>query len=80
VANKVSELILNALTELHRKSADPSTDQWFRRAQIAQQLAAPSHHLNPARIGALEKLVVAEKVLKQQKPNDARDLPLYRLP
>lgn len=78
--NKVSELILNALTELHRKSAEPAADQWFRRAQIAQQLAAPSNHLNPARIGVLEKLVVNEQVLKQQKPNDARNLPLYRLP
>ena len=80
MTNKVNELILDALRELHRKSSEPAADQWFRRAQIAQQLAAPSNHLHPVRITALERLVVAEKVLKQQKPNDARDLPLYRLP
>ena len=80
MANKVSELLLNALHELHRKSVDPAADQWFRRAVIARQLAAPSNHLNPARIGALEALVVEGRVLKQQMPNDARDLPLYRLP
>ncbi len=80
MATKVTELILDALSELHRKSIDPAADQWFRRAQIAWQLAAPSNHLNPARIGALEALVVSGRVLKQQKPNDARDLPLYRLP
>lgn len=80
MATKATKLILNALSELHRKSADPAADQWFRRAQIAQQLAAPTYQLNPARIGALEALVTAKAVLKQQKPNDGRELPLYRLP
>ena len=77
--SKVTELILNALKELHRKSDLPAADQWFRRAEIAHQLAAPSNHLHPARIGVLEALVKAERVSKQQKPNDARDLPLYRI-
>ena len=76
---KVQEHILNALSELHRKSPEASADQWFRRAEIARQLGAPSSQLNPARIGVLENLTKAGRVLKQQKPNDKRDLPLYRL-
>ena len=79
-ATKVQESILNALHELHRKSAEASADQWFRRAEIARQLGAPSSQLNPARIGVLEGLTKAGRVLKQQKPNDKRDLPLYRIP
>jgi hypothetical protein len=78
--SKVTELVLNALKELHRKSDQPETEQWFRRAEIARQLGTPSNHLNPARIGVLEALVKADRVSKEQKPNDARDLPLYRIP
>jgi len=72
--------MLNALSELHRKSEDSRDEQWFRRAQIAHQLGAPSGTLNPARIGVLEQLTTAGRVLKQQKPDDGRDLPLYQLP
>ena len=78
--NKATESILNALHELHRKSSAPAADQWFRRAEIARQLGAPSSTLNPARIGVLEALTKAGRVLKQQKPDDKRDLPVYRIP
>ncbi len=77
---KEEEQILNASKELHRRSELPAADRWFRRAEIARQLAAPSSQLNPSRIGALEGLVVAGHMLKRQKPEDKRSLPQYRLP
>jgi hypothetical protein len=78
--NKVQEAILKATGDLHRTSIDASDDQWFRRAQIAQQMGAPSGTMNASRIGELEKLVVSGHILKQQKPDDKRSLPVYRLP
>lgn len=77
---KVQEAILKATGDLHRTSIDPVADQWFQRAQIAQHMGAPSGKMNASRIGDLEKLVLAGDILKQQKPDDKRNLPVYRLP
>jgi hypothetical protein len=43
-------------------------------------MGAPSGTMNAGRIGELEKLVAAGLILKQQKPDDKRNLPVYRLP
>lgn len=77
--SSVKKLIIQALTELHRRSTAPKEEQWFTRGDIARHLSAPSLRLNPARVNALKELVDEGKVAMRQRPNDARIWPQYQL-
>lgn len=77
--NKLKQILLDALKELHNASGAAAEDQWFTRSEIARKLRVKSEKLNPARVGMLQQLVRDEQVLVRQKPNDGRDLPQYKL-
>ncbi|HEX2619916.1 MAG TPA: hypothetical protein VHL11_07210 [Phototrophicaceae bacterium] len=78
--NKLKQVLLDSLKDLHRLSSAPAEDQWFRRSEIARNLRMSSEHLNPARVNKLEELVKLGQVVSRQRPDDGRDLPQYRLP
>ncbi len=78
-ATGVKNLIVNAITHLQQHPPEMATEGWFTRAQIATRLETKTGRLNPARVNALEELVEGGRVLKRQKPNDARSYPQYEL-
>ncbi len=75
----VKNLIVNAISNLQQRPPELATEGWFTRAQIATRLETQNGRLNPARVNALEELVKSGRVLKRQKPNDARSYPQYNL-
>ncbi|MDZ4770678.1 MAG: hypothetical protein SGJ24_16250 [Chloroflexota bacterium] len=77
-SNKLGEIILKAIDELHKRSSVPDDEQWFTRAAIARQMGVPSQRLNPVRVRKVEELASEGKIQKRQKPDDGRDLPQYR--
>lgn len=77
--NAVKKLIQKAITDLHAHSPLAKDEQWFSRANIGQQLRAPSFGLNPSRKGALESLVQDGVIEKRVRPNDGRGTLEFRL-